>query len=344
MTMKTHLMAFAVALGLCAAQPAWAQTGTVTIVKVATPKDAQDFAFTVSGNGGAVGGAQLDDDAGAAGANGYLATSKSFGLAQGIYVFKETPMPAGWTLSSIACTGPAGNHSVSLPSREVKVKVNAGAAITCTFTNVKTAPAAGTVTVKKIIVPPTDPGRFTLQLTPAGGTLLANFLNAGNGATMGPVTVPAGNYIVSEAGGSNPSTSLSNYTAVISGAGCAANGAVTVTAGVNRVCTITNTRNPTTCTGWPMQATVSIYNPMTPFGPQTVDICRGGTVKFNNVNSGVPWNIQYFSGPSAFPSVPLATSPSTGTTAVLSAPGAYDYVIGGVGGPSFVVHGHINVH
>ena len=80
---------------------------------------------------------------------------------------------------------------------------------------------------------------------------------------------------------------------------------------------------------------------MQPFGPQTVNIAVGGTVTFNNVNSGQPWTITSVNSPT-FPSVPLPTSPSSATTAIFTLPGNYEYVINGT--PSFVVHGHIIVH
>jgi len=102
-----------------------------------------------------------------------------------------------------------------------------------------------------------------------------------------------------------------------------------------------STATPSPTPAWPMSATVNIYNPMTPFGPQTVNISIGGTVTFNNVNSGQAWTITSVGSPS-FPPVPLATSPSTGTTAVFTVAGNYEYMING--SPPFVVHGHIIVH
>lgn len=94
-------------------------------------------------------------------------------------------------------------------------------------------------------------------------------------------------------------------------------------------------------TTWPLKATVNIYNPMTPFGPQSVDIAAGGTVTFNNVNSGTAWTIRSVGTPS-FPDVPLATSPATANTVPLSAPGTYEYKIDGTN--PIVVHGFIIVH
>lgn len=92
---------------------------------------------------------------------------------------------------------------------------------------------------------------------------------------------------------------------------------------------------------FPNTATVSIYNPMTPFGPQTVHIAVGGSVTFNNVNSGVPWTIRSVNAPS-FLDVPLATSPSSGLTAPFTSPGNYEYKIDGTF--PFTTHGHIVVH
>jgi plastocyanin len=312
-----------------------AQPGTITIVKVAQPSSAQNFSFYAFGaNSGCCMPVQLS------GLNTAPANQKTWTLAPGSYSWKEdfhNPVPVpGWTLASISCS-PAGSATVNLSTLSFTANLTAGQNITCTFTDKK---PTGTVTVKKVLVPATDPGKFTLQLTPSGGTLLANFLNGGNGAVMGPVTVPAGNYIVSEVGGSN-GTSMANYTSVISGAGCGSNGAVTVAAGSNILCTITNTWHPGACTGWPLLANVNITPPGMPFGPQSVDICSGGKVTFHNVNSGASWTIQYFSGPTPFPSVPLPNN-TVGTTAPFTTTGAYAYKINGT--PAFVVHGHIIVH
>jgi Ca2+-binding EF-hand superfamily protein len=92
---------------------------------------------------------------------------------------------------------------------------------------------------------------------------------------------------------------------------------------------------------WPQRATVNIYNPMTPFGPQSVDIGAGGVVTFANVNSGVTWTIRSVGTPS-FPDVPLATSPATANTVPLTVPGTYEYKIDGTN--PIAVHGFIVVH
>jgi len=56
----------------------------------------------------------------------------------------------------------------------------------------------------------------------------------------------------------------------------------------------------------------------------------------------VPWTIQEVSGPAAFGPIPLATSPSTGSTGPLNTAGGYEYKINGTN--PILVHGFITVH
>jgi hypothetical protein len=93
-----------------------------------------------------------------------------------------------------------------------------------------------TLTVNKVCLPANDTGKFNLRIdnaTAGTGT------DASCGGTTGAVTVTAGSHTVSELAGT--ATNLSDYTAVITG-DCAANGSITLAAGDNKVCTITNTR------------------------------------------------------------------------------------------------------
>jgi len=91
-----------------------------------------------------------------------------------------------------------------------------------------------TITVIKTLIPSTDPGKFNLLIN---GVIKAS--NVGDGGTTGAVIRPLGPVTVSETAGT--STSLANYTTVIGGA-CAADGTLTLAAGENKTCTITNTR------------------------------------------------------------------------------------------------------
>ena len=277
----------------------------LTIIKDAVPNDPLDFSFTSSL--GAVGSFLLDDDS-----NATLPNSRTFAVPVGTsFTVTEGTVP-GWALVAINCTG-SGLLSSTLPGRSAQILFGAspGQGATCIFTNRKETPTTGNVTIIKKLVPAGDPGKFTLQLTPQGGTLLANFLNGGNGATLGPITVPTGNYNVSEVAGN--ATSLSNYTAVISGAGCGANGAVTLTTGANIVCTITNTRNtagPLPClTNAPLSAVVNFFVP----GWAVKNICRGGTVTFSKT-AGNGFTVTPSVPPGSFTPIPLAAGISSGTT------------------------------
>jgi hypothetical protein len=120
----------------------------------------------------------------------------------------------------------AADGTVSLAAGDNKV---------CTITNTKKA----TLTVNKICVPTTDTGLFNLRID---GATAGTGANAACGGTTGAVTVTATAHTVSETAGTG--TNLTNYTSVIGG-DCAADGTVTLAAGDNKTCTITNTRKPT---------------------------------------------------------------------------------------------------
>jgi hypothetical protein len=101
----------------------------------------------------------------------------------------------------------------------------ANQARTCIVTNV----GGPRLTLSKVLRPATDLGRFDLQID--GVTRAAG---VGNGGTTGPVAMTAGPHRVGEA---SPGP---QYAAVIGG-DCAADGAITLAAGQDKACTITNT-------------------------------------------------------------------------------------------------------
>ena len=321
-------------------------TGSLTIMKSATPRDSQDFSFHAFGpNSGAIMPFLLDDDAGAAGASAALSNTKTFAtLAAGSYSVSED-MTAGWTVSGIACL-PAGSGTVDLVNRAFTVNVTPSTNITCTFSNLKIPPAGtATLTVVKIAQPHDTTGfHFATQgagLSPFWLDDDGNNSNARSNTkvfTNLPTGVP---FTVTE--DSTPGWTTPSIQCIPSVIGLSTTYTdqlhrtftVAITAGVNMTCTVTNVR-----TGWPSSATVNFYNPMTPFGPQTVDIAAGGTVSFKNVNSGAVLTIQSVSGPASFGPITLAsTNGFTLASSPLTIPGNYEYSITG-----FVVHGHINVH
>jgi prealbumin domain-containing protein len=101
-------------------------------------------------------------------------------------------------------------------------------------TNPPPPPQPPRLTVRKVLSPAGDPGRFNLRID---GTVRAS--GVGNGGSTGALEVTAGTHTVSETAA--PGTNLADYTRTIGG-DCAASGTVTVAAGQSRTCTITNVR------------------------------------------------------------------------------------------------------
>src|SRR5207248_7347695 len=89
-------------------------------------------------------------------------------------------------------------------------------------------------------VPSPDGGKFNLQID---GSTAGTGSNAACGGTTGAVLSTIGAHAVGETAGTG--TVLSNYLAPAFDGACDAQGNVTLAAGQNAVCTITNTRKPT---------------------------------------------------------------------------------------------------
>jgi hypothetical protein len=88
--------------------------------------------------------------------------------------------------------------------------------------------------VDKICIPPADPGLFNLRID---GTTYGP--NQPCGGSTGPITVGSGPHTVSETAGTG--TNLADYTTTFGG-NCATDGTITLAAGENKTCTITNER------------------------------------------------------------------------------------------------------
>lgn len=118
------------------------------------------------------------------------------------------------------------------------VTLQAGDHGRCRIANVHkgTPPQPAELTVIKMCVPADDGGRFNLTVDGQTETDVAC------GQSFGPVAVPAGQHHVSESAGTG--TSLGDYTTTTGGA-CAADGSVTLAAGQQATCTITNVRTGT---------------------------------------------------------------------------------------------------
>jgi hypothetical protein len=131
------------------------------------------------------------------------------------------------------------------------VTVQAGDHARCRIVNVHKGPAPqpAELTVIKICVPADDGGRFDLTVDQQTQTDVAC------GESFGPVAVPAGQHHVSESAGTG--TSLGDYTTTIGGA-CTADGLVTLAAGQQATCTITNVRSGTQPPEPPLEQTGTV--------------------------------------------------------------------------------------
>ena len=196
--------------------------GSITIIKNAIPNDPQDFHFEDYYNN--LSAFDLDDDE-----NGTLSNTKIFtNLEPRGYLIEETAVN-GWIQSAPVCTGGNDVDTYATPVATADIYLDAGESITCTFTNTKLP----TLTVNKILSP-VGHGAFDLKIDE-----VTKASNVGNGGTTGSQIVSIGQHTVSEAAG-NPSTVLSDYI-IAYGGDCASNGTITLAAGENKTCTITNT-------------------------------------------------------------------------------------------------------
>ena len=202
--------------------------GSITIKKVWNGPNGPDASFTTSGTGVSDFTLTTADD------------SQTFsGLDAGTYSFTEAGS-TGWNLTGISCSDmPTREAAPATPtSHTLNVELSANENVTCTFTNTPVAATTGTLTVIKMVDNTANPGATA---TPAdfmmhvmnGTTDVTGSPQAGS-ATGTPYMLDPGTYMVSETGGP------SGYTATFSG-DCDSTGAVTLAAGDNLTCTITNT-------------------------------------------------------------------------------------------------------
>jgi hypothetical protein len=159
------------------------------------------------------------------------------GLAPGTYTVSEAAGSASPTalsdyVSSIECSGEGTAAGTSQ-----QVTVVAGENVECTITNTR----KGSIKVTKDLVPDADEGRFDLKVD---SDVVAD--EAGDGVSGTKTGLAPGTYTVSEVAGSTSPTPLSEYVPSVecSGEGTAAGTSqeVTVAAGENVECTITNAR------------------------------------------------------------------------------------------------------
>jgi hypothetical protein len=160
-------------------QTVLANTGTIVIVKQATPADGTDFPFTSDVPG--YNSFTLDD---AASDDGDAVTDTIImaDVLSGAYVVNEQP-PADWRIADIQCDD---DDSAGTPAQgQANVVLAAGETVTCTFTNEK----LGVISVRKETNPPNAPGQFTFT------GALSGVIGAGETITA---SVAAGDHLVTE--------------------------------------------------------------------------------------------------------------------------------------------------
>src|SRR5688572_6703361 len=154
--------------------------GNITIIKNAVPNDAQDFAYTTTGDG--MSNFILDDDA-----DPTRSTTQNFTNLDPTITTPRTvteTVPTGWTVTNIVCTGHT-NSTVQIGSdadfdtgdNGVSIVVAQNETVSCTFTNT----ASSSLDIEK----QTIGGTATFGYTVLGGGL-SNFSR--NTAVTNPTT------------------------------------------------------------------------------------------------------------------------------------------------------------
>ncbi|MFC9936010.1 LPXTG cell wall anchor domain-containing protein [Glutamicibacter sp. NPDC127525] len=110
------------------------QAGSVTVIKDAVPADGTDFDFTLAEDRFGDSTAFNLDDSADSDTGASLPDRVTYTVAPSTVTITEVDLPAGWNLSSIACTGAAAIRSGSA----ITFELGDNDEVTCTFTNTKT--------------------------------------------------------------------------------------------------------------------------------------------------------------------------------------------------------------
>jgi uncharacterized repeat protein (TIGR01451 family) len=163
-------------------------TGSLTIIKDATPNDTQDFSFTTSNL--TPSSFILDDDNGVVGADNTHSNTQTFNnLVPGSYSVTESAT-TGWDFSSIDCGNATG---VTITGAQVSVNLAAGQNVTCTYSNTK----KGHLIVQKTTLPSGD--STTFDITASGsGTITGGGTGTVSDSTDKNYEVTPGTYSVAE--------------------------------------------------------------------------------------------------------------------------------------------------
>jgi hypothetical protein len=209
----------------------------IEIKKTCAPStDAGRFDLNIDGTPGSAAG----DSAACGGSTGTVVKGAGTSANPGAdYAITETGTvgtPLSNYNSSFVCTKNGSALSDGTGTSAGSIHVVAQDSVVCTFTNERKPQ----LTVTKVCSPTTDGGRFDLQID--GATAGTGDDAACGTGTTGAVEVSIGSHTASETAGTN--TDLANYFAPVFGGDCNASGVVSIAAGDNKTCTITNTRRP----------------------------------------------------------------------------------------------------
>jgi hypothetical protein len=239
----------------------------VTIIKEVAGGSATDFAFTSTGAdsnpAGFAAGFSLDDDANATLPDRRTFLFDTFGAANTRTVTETNPAPA-FSLTGLVCVEDPGglsqtdNSTTNLGTRTATLLLEEAELVTCTFTNTL---QTGTLTVIKSVT--NDNGgtataaNFTLFVKDATSAHVTGSPAAGSATGTVYTLVPA-TYTVGE------NTPLpAGYTGPVFSGDCNSSGSVTVLAGQNVTCTLTNddskaTPSGTTVQSWVLKDSITI--------------------------------------------------------------------------------------
>jgi hypothetical protein len=151
--------------------------GSITIVKNTVGGNGGTFPFTASGAG--VSGFSIITT-GNPGSSSHSFT----GLSAGTYTFQETPIPAGWSLTGLACVDPTNDSTVTLATGTASVSLAAGETVTCTYTDTFTSVGQGSITIVKNTVGGNDTFPFAASGVGVSGFSILTTGNPGSGSHL----------------------------------------------------------------------------------------------------------------------------------------------------------------
>lgn len=135
----------------------------ITVRKEVVGAGATTTVFPFDGNLSTPGGFRLEAGPGAPDSRTFLRDATGDGDPPWRV---EELLPDGWRLDDLECTSSSGESETSIAGAEASIRLAAGDAVTCTYTN-SLVPPAGGLAIKKVTRGGT--GRFGYRVAPFGG-------------------------------------------------------------------------------------------------------------------------------------------------------------------------------